>query len=66
MFSKILLTVFSFFLVAICFAQDSLGAVEPQQSSYENKDLIMLALAAFGVLMAAYFLFRRAKKRRNG
>jgi hypothetical protein len=40
--------------------------VEPMQSSYENKDLIMLALAAFGVLVAVYFLWRRAKKRRPG
>ena len=46
------------------FAQDT--PVEPMQSSYENKDLIMLALAAFGVLMAIYFLWRRAKKRRQG
>ena len=46
------------------FAQDT--PVEPMQSSYDNKDLIMLALAAFGVLVAIYFLWRRAKKRRRG
>jgi hypothetical protein len=45
-------------------AQDTL--VEPIQSSYDNKDLILLALAAFGVLVAIYFLWRRAKKRRRG
>ena len=45
-------------------AQDA--PVEPMQSSYENKDLIMLALAGFGVLIAIYFLWRRAKKRRRG
>jgi hypothetical protein len=45
------------------FAQER--PVEPMQSSYENKDLILLALAAFAVLVAIYFLWRRAKKRRN-
>lgn len=45
-------------------AQDT--PVEPMQSSYDNKDLIMLALAAFGVLMAIYFLWRRARKRKRG
>ena len=44
--------------------QDTL--VEPMQSSYDNKDLILLALAAFGVLVAIYFLWRRNKKRRRG
>ena len=45
-------------------AQDT--PVEPMQSSYDNKDLIMLALAAFGILIAIYFLWRRAKKRKRG
>jgi hypothetical protein len=45
------------------FAQEK--PVEPMQSSYENKDLILLAVAAFAVLVAIYFLWRRAKKRRN-
>jgi hypothetical protein len=44
-------------------AQDGLGTVEPRESSYENKDLILLALAAFGVLMAIYFLFKRNRRR---
>jgi hypothetical protein len=49
----------------ISVAQENLGTVEPRESSFENKDLILLALAAFGVLMAIYFLFRRNRKRRG-
>jgi hypothetical protein len=60
---KILLIILVIFSSKI-FAQDI--PVEPMQSSYDNKDLIMLALAALGVLMAIYFLWRRAKKRRRG
>jgi hypothetical protein len=47
----------------ISLAQENLGTVEPRESSYENKDLILLALAAFGVLMAIYFLFKRNRRR---
>jgi hypothetical protein len=41
-----------------------LKPVEPQQTSFTNKDLILIALAAFALLVAIYFLFRRAKNRR--
>lgn len=58
---------FIFFPLLISFtALAQVEPVEPMQSSYENKDLIMLALAAFGVLMAIFFLWRRARKRRRG
>jgi hypothetical protein len=56
-----------FVLLLVSFSLTVLGQdtpVEPMQTSYENKDLIMLALAGFGVLIAIYFLWRRAKKRK--
>lgn len=46
---------------------ESTRVIEPgQQTSYTNKDLILLAAAAFAVLVAAYFIFRRARKRQTG
>ena len=47
-------------------AQDTLRQVEPgQDTSYDNKDLILIALAALALLMAIYFLFRRSRRNRG-
>lgn len=61
------LTTFCFlFLSRLSFAQADTATVrEPQfQDSFDNKDLILLALAGFAVLIAIYFLYRRNRRRR--
>jgi len=57
----ILLLLFSFAVKA----QDTIRQVEPGlETSFSNRDLLLLALAGFAVLVAIYFLFRRARRRR--
>jgi hypothetical protein len=49
----------------VCAQTNDLKPVEPEaQTSFTNQDLILIALASFALLIAIYFLFRRAKKRR--
>ncbi|MBA2745516.1 MAG: LPXTG cell wall anchor domain-containing protein [Flavisolibacter sp.] len=61
-----LFLIFSIFCATVAVGQDATVPIESMESSYENKDLILLAIAGFAVLMAGYFLFRRSKKRRSG
>jgi hypothetical protein len=55
------------FFATLAYAQsDSIRAIEPnKKTSYDSKDLILIALAALALLVAMYFLFRRAKGTRN-
>jgi LPXTG-motif cell wall-anchored protein len=47
------------------FAQEAGRQIEPgQETSFTNKDLLLLALAGLAILMAIYFLFRKARKKR--
>ena len=57
----------SLFLITVAYSQsDTIRAVEPnKKTSYDSKDLILIALAALALLVAMYFLFRRAKGTRN-
>lgn len=43
-------------------AQDSVDVVTPRETSFENYDLLILALVTLAVLIAIYFLWRRRKK----
>jgi uncharacterized membrane protein len=61
---SILLSAFLLFQLAAFAQLDTAGSVEPyRETSYTNKDLLLLALAGLAILMAIYFLFRRARKR---
>jgi len=64
---KKLLTFCFLVFTALAYAQnDSVRAIEPnKKTSYDSKDLILIALAALALLLAIYFLFRRAKGTRN-
>jgi hypothetical protein len=57
------------FLVITTLAQaqsDSIRKIEPdKKTSFTNQDLILIALAALALLIAIYFLFRRARGTRN-
>ena len=62
---KKLIAIPALLLAFISGAQDTIRKVEPElETSFTNEDLLLLALAGFAVLIAIYFLFRRAKKRR--
>jgi hypothetical protein len=55
-----------FFSCAVYGQIDSTRIIEPnKETSYTNKDLILIALAALALLIAIYFLFKRARARRN-
>jgi hypothetical protein len=63
---KVLTFCFLFFITLAYSQGDSIRAVEPnKKTSYDSKDLILIALAALALLVAMYFLFRRAKGTRN-
>lgn len=64
---KPILTFCLLFLASFANAQlDSLRQVEPErQTSFDNQDLLLISLAALAILIAIYFLFRRARKTRN-
>jgi LPXTG-motif cell wall-anchored protein len=64
---KTLFLFLSIFFYSQLIAQtDSVRQIEPgQETSFTNEDLILLAVAGFAVLMAAYFLFRRSRKRKG-
>jgi LPXTG-motif cell wall-anchored protein len=56
----------SFLLVTVLSYAQGDTTVNPEpyrETSFTNKDLLLLALAGLAVLMAGYFLFRRSKKR---
>jgi hypothetical protein len=45
---------------------DTSGVIEPgQQTSYDNKDLLLISLAGLALLLAIYFLFRRTRGTKN-
>jgi hypothetical protein len=45
---------------------DTARVIEPgQQTSYTNKDLLLISIAGLALLLAIYFLFRRLRKTRN-
>jgi hypothetical protein len=56
-------------LLAAAFAHaqlDSVRQIEPnRQTSFDNQDLLLISLAALAILLAIYFLFRRARRTRN-
>lgn len=59
---------FCFLLMAtIARAQaDSIRKIEPhKETSFTSEDVLLIALAALALLVAIYFLFRRAKGTRN-
>jgi surface polysaccharide O-acyltransferase-like enzyme len=57
------------FLLICTFVQaqgDTARTVEPgQQTSYTNKDLVLISIAGLALLLAIYFLFRRLRGTRN-
>jgi hypothetical protein len=55
-------------LSTIVYSQlDSTRIIEPnKETSYTNKDLILIALASLALLIAIYFLFKRARSRARG
>lgn len=60
---KILPFLFSLFLIS-AFAQDSVDAmVVPRETSFENYNLLVIALVGLALLIAIYFIWRRRKKR---
>jgi LPXTG-motif cell wall-anchored protein len=45
---------------------DTTRVIEPgHQTSYDNKDLLLISFAGLALLLALYFLFRRTRKTRN-
>jgi len=45
---------------------DSSRMIEPgHQTSYNNKDLLLISLAGLALLLAIYFLFRKTRKTKN-
>ena len=45
---------------------DSIRAVEPaKETSYTNKDLLLISLAGLALLLAIYFLFRKTRGTRK-
>ena len=59
---------FCFLLItALSYAQvDSTRKIEPaQETSYTNKDLLLISLVGLALLVAIYFLFRRARGTKN-
>ncbi|GEM_PF-1638856 len=64
---KKLITLSFLFFITVAYSQtDSVRPIEPgQQTSYDNKDLLLISLAGLALLLAIYFLFRRARKTRN-
>lgn len=45
---------------------DSIRKIEPhKETSFTSEDVLLIALAALALLVAIYFLFRRAKGTRN-
>ena len=55
-------------LSTIVYSQvDSTRMIEPgKETSYTNKDLLLIALASLALLIAIYFLFKRARTRARG
>ena len=48
------------------FAQDSAGVIEPgYETSFENKELWLVAVIGLMALIAIYFIFRGRKNRRK-
>lgn len=62
---KYRLLIWCFFLSLICFAQtDSGRKIEPaQKTSFENYELLLLAIAGLLLLIGLRFWFRRTRKR---
>jgi len=61
---KGLLPCFLLLSTAVYCQLDSTRIIEPNKvTSYTNKDLILIALASLALLIAIYFLFRRARTR---
>jgi LPXTG-motif cell wall-anchored protein len=46
-------------------AQDSSRIVEPQETSFEDYDLLWMAAVGLVLLIGLYFLFRRTRSRRS-
>lgn len=57
---KSAITLMFCFVSYICLAQ-----VEPRETSYENYDLLVIALIGLAVLIALYFLWRRRRSNRR-
>ena len=59
----------AFLLVLItsgAYSQDTPRTIEPgHQTSYDNKDLLLISLAGLALLLAIYFLFRRSWGTKN-
>lgn len=62
---KYLFALLTFFISAVTLAKDSVGVVEPQQTSTGNYDLLWIAVAGLILLIAFYFLFRRTRRIKN-
>jgi hypothetical protein len=62
------LLLFCFLLVStfVYSQSDTSRIIEPgHQTSYDNKDLLLISLAGLALLLAIYFLFRRTRGTRN-
>ncbi len=64
---KLLLKLMCAFLLIIssvvALAQDSLQPVEPdKETSFENTELLFVALVGLALLLALYFFFRRRRR----
>lgn len=64
---KRLLLFCSLLISALVYGQsDTAGVIEPgHQTSYTNKDLLLISLAGLALLLAIYFLFRRTRGTKN-
>ena len=62
--NKKLLVLFFFLLNVHCLlAQDTANSVEPDmETSFENTELMIVALIGLALLLALYFFFRRRRK----
>lgn len=61
---KLLISFLLFLPATLIMAQDSLRPVEPgMETSFDNTELLIIALVGLALLMLLYFYFRR--RRRN-
>ena len=57
------ITFLLFFLPLFALAQTATDPVEPNmETSYENYELLFIALAGLGILLLIYFYFKRTRR----
>jgi len=61
---KALLSLYFLLITALASAQDSTKPVEPEmETSYENYELLIIALVGLVILLLIYFYFRRTRRK---